>query len=96
MSKFTRRKWLGGVGAAFLMSGASPKGSRAAPAQSKPKGKSSLDLSEFKPKSMLHVPETKLSRSRYPVIDIHTHISVPARDESGVEMGEEMKFFAEP
>ena len=96
MSKFTRREWLGGVGAAFVMSGASRTGFGATPAASDTKSKRSLDLSEFRPKSMLHVPETQVLRSRYPVIDIHTHISVPARDQSGVEMGEEMKFFAEP
>jgi len=28
-------------------------------------GKMRLDLSEFQPKSMLHVPETKVSRSKY-------------------------------
>jgi len=30
-------------------------------------GKMRLALSEFQPKSMLHVPETKVPRSKYPV-----------------------------
>ena len=68
----------------------------AAPAASDPKSKSSLDLSEFQPKSMLHVPVNRVLRSRYPVIDIHTHISDIAGSEHGVEMGEGMKFLAEP
>ncbi len=34
-----------------------------------------LPLEEFQPKSMLHVPETNVPRSRYPVIDVHTHIT---------------------
>jgi predicted TIM-barrel fold metal-dependent hydrolase len=34
-----------------------------------------LPVSEFEPKSMLHAPETRVPRSRYPVIDIHTHIT---------------------
>jgi predicted TIM-barrel fold metal-dependent hydrolase len=34
-----------------------------------------LPLEQFQPKSMLHVPETHVPRSRYPVIDFHTHIT---------------------
>jgi len=43
---------------------------------------------------MLHVPETKVPRSRYPVIDIHTHLSVTAKTDNGVGIGEAMKYFA--
>lgn len=96
MSKFTRREWLGGVGTAIVAGGATPKGLSAAPAASNPKSKSSLDLSEFQPKSMLHVPQTRVLRSRYPVIDIHTHISGVAKNEVGVGIGEPMEFMAEP
>ena len=35
-----------------------------------------------------------MSRSRYPVIDIHTHLSFAARTENGVGIGEEMKYLA--
>jgi predicted TIM-barrel fold metal-dependent hydrolase len=41
---------------------------------------------------MLHVPETKVPRSRYPVIDIHTHLSFAAQTANGVAMGEAMKY----
>jgi len=34
-----------------------------------------LSLESFEPKSMLHVPETPVSRSRFPVIDFHSHLS---------------------
>ena len=34
-----------------------------------------LDLSQFEPRSMLHVPETSVPRARFPLIDIHTHLS---------------------
>ncbi|MFN7925249.1 MAG: amidohydrolase family protein [Bryobacteraceae bacterium] len=33
-----------------------------------------LDLSQFEPKSMLHVKETSVPRAKFPVIDIHTHL----------------------
>ncbi len=59
-------------------------------------GKMRLDLSEFQPKSMLHVPETKVSRSKYPVIDIHTHLSIRAKSVHGVGIGEKMEFLATP
>ncbi len=32
-------------------------------------------LSEYQPKSMLHVPQTHVPRARFPVIDIHTHLT---------------------
>lgn len=34
-----------------------------------------LDITEFEPKSMLHGAETKVERARFPVIDIHTHLT---------------------
>src|SRR5437667_12868460 len=53
-----------------------------------------LQLADFQPRSMLHIPETKVPRSRYPVIDIHTHLSFAAKTENGVGIGEEMKYLA--
>ncbi|MEJ7605194.1 MAG: hypothetical protein WKF37_02765 [Bryobacteraceae bacterium] len=34
-----------------------------------------LNLPDYQPKSMLVLPEHAVERSRYPVIDIHTHLS---------------------
>lgn len=34
-----------------------------------------LDVKDYQPNSMLHVPETKVERARFPVIDIHTHLT---------------------
>src|SRR5262245_7738514 len=59
-------------------------------------GKMRLELSEFQPKSMLHVPETKVARARFPVIDIHTHLSFRAKSRQGVGLGEELEFLATP
>lgn len=33
-----------------------------------------LALSDFQPKSMLVVPEHKIERARFPIIDVHTHV----------------------
>ncbi len=55
-----------------------------------------LALADFQPKSMLHVPETAVGRSRFPVIDIHTHISSQASHDHGVSIGEKMIYAAPP
>jgi predicted TIM-barrel fold metal-dependent hydrolase len=48
-----------------------------------------LDISEYAPKSMLQVRETKVARSRFPVIDIHTHLSGTKHAEKGVSLSPE-------
>jgi predicted TIM-barrel fold metal-dependent hydrolase len=45
---------------------------------------------------MLHVPESKVPRSRYPLIDIHTHLSIRAKSVNGVGIGEGMEFLSRP
>jgi predicted TIM-barrel fold metal-dependent hydrolase len=42
-------------------------------------GEGKLALEDYEPKSMLHVPETKVPRARFPVIDFHTHLSWSGR-----------------
>ncbi|HLV86250.1 MAG TPA: amidohydrolase family protein [Candidatus Sulfotelmatobacter sp.] len=56
----------------------------------------SLPLSEFQPKSMLHVHETQVERARFPVIDFHTHLSWIKRSDHGVSVGQEMTYLAPP
>ena len=36
----------------------------------------SLSLADYEPKSMLQVRETHIDKARFPVIDIHAHITV--------------------
>ena len=43
-----------------------------------------LPLEQYEPKSMLHVPETHVPRSRFPVIDFHTHITRTGANAGGV------------
>jgi len=92
-----RREWLGSVGAA-VAAGALRK-TAPDPAQVKSPegaGKMRLELSEFQPKSMLHVGETKVPQARFPVIDIHTHLSFRANSRNGVGLGEKLEFLATP
>src|SRR6266705_3563383 len=92
MGTIGRRRLLESAGV-FLAAGGIPSGSitalAAAPIPGKP-----LQLADFEPRSMLHVPETKVERSRHPVIDIHTHLSFTAKSANGVGVGEAMNYLA--
>jgi predicted TIM-barrel fold metal-dependent hydrolase len=61
-----------------------------------PPAKPGLDLRDFQPHSMLHVPETKVPKARFPLIDIHTHLSFAAKSGNGVPLSEERSFLDEP
>jgi predicted TIM-barrel fold metal-dependent hydrolase len=66
-----RRNWIQSLAAlaAARVSAAPGRDSQPAP------NPDVLPLEKYEPRSMLHVPETKVERSRFPVIDIHTHLS---------------------
>lgn len=55
-----------------------------------------LDLAEYEPKSMLQVKETRVERAKFPVIDIHTHISESMKSVNGVELDAARAFHAPP
>lgn len=58
--------------------------------------KSDLRLKDFKPRSMLHVPETRVPEPRFPVIDMHAHLTWTREIRNGVSVGEEITVFAPP
>jgi len=93
MSGIDRRSWLGSLGFFFAASRL-PTIRKASSSSSPESAGKPLQLADFQPRSMLHVPETKVPRSRYPVIDIHTHLSFSAKSASGVGIGEAMKYLA--
>ena len=45
---------------------------------------------------MLRVRETHVAKARYPVIDIHTHLSFSAKSQNGVSLAAERRFIAPP
>jgi predicted TIM-barrel fold metal-dependent hydrolase len=55
-----------------------------------------LPLADFVPRSMLQVQETHVPRSRFPLIDIHTHISVSSKSKHGVELAPERQYLGTP
>src|SRR5712664_358270 len=93
MSGLDRRRWLGSLGALFAATRVPTTSITSPPFVPESVGKP-LQLADFQPRSMLHVPETKVPRSRYPVIDIHTHLSFTAKSANGVGIGEAMKYLA--
>lgn len=95
----SRRQWLRALG---ITLGASS--SSAVTAFASDKGESDpqsapherLALEDYEPKSMLQVKETRVERARFPAIDVHTHISVAAKSEKGVELSSERTYLGKP
>jgi predicted TIM-barrel fold metal-dependent hydrolase len=94
MIMMNRRRWLTTAGVGSLRGMATQRGEGRedeAPPQPKP-----LDLSQYEPRSMLHVKETRVERARYPLIDIHTHLSFSSKVQNGVSLLPERRFLASP
>jgi predicted TIM-barrel fold metal-dependent hydrolase len=96
----TRREWFSALGlgaaGARVWSRQTPATRAAAPAQRPPAAsKAPLALKDFQPRSMLHVPETAVSKARFPVIDVHCHVATTARHQAGVPLGEATKIDAD-
>jgi predicted TIM-barrel fold metal-dependent hydrolase len=92
-----RRDWLqriaGGVLAGGMRLG---RGSAASLPLQEPARGCPLALKDYQPKSMLHTVENPVSRARFPVIDVHTHLSFVAGHKNGVPLGERVSFRTEP
>jgi len=87
-----RRQWLYGVG---IMAGAAAQSGGVLPPDAKQSQQAqphALALSEFVPTSMLQVPQTRVERARFPLIDFHTHITTSANSKSGVALASQRKF----
>jgi len=87
-----RRQWLYGAG---LMAGTAGQLGVAAFAQKEANANQPkpLDLSQYEPKSMLQVQESYVTRSRFPLIDFHTHISGSTKSDRGVELSPDREYF---
>jgi predicted TIM-barrel fold metal-dependent hydrolase len=59
-------------------------------------GASRLPLADYEPKSMLHTQETHVERARFPVVDVHTHITVSAKSRNGVELAAQRTYLGKP
>jgi predicted TIM-barrel fold metal-dependent hydrolase len=93
-----RREWIqrmGIVAGAAALPGTTAFVAQGAAAETEVHPKA-ITLPEYEPKSMLQVHETQIDRARFPLIDIHTHISVAAKAENGVELVPERQYLGTP
>jgi predicted TIM-barrel fold metal-dependent hydrolase len=93
---FNRREWLRGVG---IMAGVATQWGGVSIAEEKaetPVRHPSLELSQFAPKSMLQVHESRVPRSKFPLIDFHTHITNSAKSVRGVSLASARTYAATP
>lgn len=93
MSSLSRRAWLRSLTGVAAGTAAWTREAHALDVQAPGQAPSApaLALPDFEPKSMLHVPETEVERAKYPVVDVHTHLTFRARRE-----GEAMRTLATP
>ncbi len=75
MTLMNRREWLAGLG----LTGAAISGARETARAQGTTTPQRLDITGFQPRSMLHVPATRVDRARFPVIDVHTHLGFSGR-----------------
>ncbi len=101
MAFWGRRRWMKALGGGVAGAGlAGVRGGQAEAAQEAPASgrdligergtPGALDLALFQPRSMLHLPETSVKTPRFPVIDVHAHLSFTTRSVHGVSVGEEV------
>jgi predicted TIM-barrel fold metal-dependent hydrolase len=80
-----------------LVAGSGIKVSRAADVAARDEAHgTSLELSQYEPRSMLRVHESRVERSKFPLIDFHTHISLSAKSEKGVELSPDREYLGTP
>ena len=90
----SRRQWLYGMGLAV---GAGTAIDRAVGVTAKSEAKAApLEISQYEPKSMLQVHESRVERSKFPLIDFHTHISGSTKSEKGVELAPDREYLGTP
>jgi predicted TIM-barrel fold metal-dependent hydrolase len=89
-----RRSWLVTLGVGGLTA-AVGRGA-AAEEPTCPPAEQPLLLQDFRPRSMLHVKETRIERPRFPVIDVHVHFSWSAGGRKGATSEDAVVFNIDP
>ena len=84
MKEWNRREWLAVTSGGLMMPPVGTNSEQARGAQASAQG-GALALDDYQPASMLRVAETKVERPRFPVIDIHSHLSWSGRAGAGAE-----------
>jgi predicted TIM-barrel fold metal-dependent hydrolase len=86
MTTLNRREWLAVTSGGFVLPAIGSNTAVADRSRQQPaRSSGSLPLDEFQPESTLKVRVTRIERPRYPVIDVHTHLSFSGRTGAGAE-----------
>jgi len=89
-----RRQWLYGMG---LVAGTGMQvGNTASVPAENSSQPAPLELSQYEPRSMLHVHESRVEHSKFPLIDFHTHLSGSTESEKGVELTPDREYLGTP
>ncbi len=88
---YTRREWVSATAASVLITPLTETAGAGGAVANQQPASAPLPLTEFQPKSMLHVGESRVQRARFPVIDFHTHVSRRRAQKPGVSAGELVK-----
>jgi predicted TIM-barrel fold metal-dependent hydrolase len=91
-----RRQLLHGTGMGLVSCVAARAGVKASASNDEQPKPATLNLPDYQPTSMLHTREMSVERARFPVIDIHTHITESSKSINGVAVGAERDFHATP
>lgn len=92
-----RREWILNAGLATAGAVAAPSLSAATTSDASPApSDGDLPLKDYKPRSMLQVHESHVDRARFPVIDIHTHVTQAAKYDKGVAITSEREYLGTP
>lgn len=96
----SRREWLRtlslAVGACVHPTAAAAMSGANQEKKSLSHSQSPLLLADYEPKSMLHAEETRVQRASFPVIDVHTHITVSAESKNGVALAAQRTYLGAP
>lgn len=96
-----RRQWLQALSLALGASAQSkaafavPSANQDAESGAENKGQP-LALADYEPRSMLHAQETHVARAAFPVVDVHTHITVSAKSTNGVGLSAKRTYLGQP
>src|SRR6187200_2001650 len=88
---YTRREWVSATAASVLITPLTESAGATGAVPSQQPASPPLPLTQFQPRSLLHVGETRVQRARFPVIDFHTHVSRRRAQKPGVPPGELVK-----
>jgi predicted TIM-barrel fold metal-dependent hydrolase len=96
MAGLGRRAWLTSLGTMLAARGTSARSTTTPQTGAARPAAGPLALADFQPRSMLVVPETRVERARFPVVDVHAHPTSRARRAGGVPRGEAVRHGATP